>query len=62
MANPEHEAILQKGVEEWNKWRKKNPNVWPDLTERYGIERKYNNKPDVPLRIIPEVHWWRWNV
>ena len=31
MANPEHLAILKQGVEEWNEWRKKNPEVLPDL-------------------------------
>jgi hypothetical protein len=31
MANPEHLAILKQGVEVWNGWRLKNPNVVPDL-------------------------------
>src|SRR5271166_4418470 len=31
MANPEHLAILKQGVEQWNKWRKENPGVVPDL-------------------------------
>ncbi len=29
--NPEHLAILMKGVAAWNKWREENPNVIPDL-------------------------------
>lgn len=31
MANEEHLAILKKGVEVWNKWRKQNPRVIPNL-------------------------------
>jgi hypothetical protein len=33
MANEEHLAILKKGVKEWNDWRKKNPDVIPDLNQ-----------------------------
>jgi hypothetical protein len=32
MANPDHLAILKQGVEVWNKWRKQNPNIRPDLS------------------------------
>ncbi len=32
MANPEHLAKLREGVEEWNRWRKVNNNVKPDLS------------------------------
>ena len=32
MANPEHEEILRRGMEEWNAWRQANPNVRPDLS------------------------------
>ena len=31
MANPEHLAILQQGVEAWNAWRQEHPEVQPDL-------------------------------
>ncbi len=31
MANPEHLAILKSGVEAWNEWRERNPDVKPDL-------------------------------
>jgi TIR domain/Pentapeptide repeats (8 copies) len=31
MANEEHVAILEQGVEVWNKWRKDNPRVRPDF-------------------------------
>jgi hypothetical protein len=32
MANPGHLAILNQGVEAWNKWREENPDVKPDLS------------------------------
>lgn len=32
MANPEHVEIIKKGVEKWNKWREKNPDVRPDIS------------------------------
>ena len=31
MANPEHLKILKQGVEVWNRWREKNPEIQPDL-------------------------------
>jgi len=33
MANQQHLAILQHGVENWNDWRKKNPDIKPELSE-----------------------------
>jgi uncharacterized protein YjbI with pentapeptide repeats len=33
MADHEHVAILQQGVEVWNQWRKANPHVTPDLSD-----------------------------
>jgi len=33
MANPEHLAILKQGVEVWNRWRRENRGVVPDLSE-----------------------------
>ena len=32
MANKEHIAILKKGVDAWNEWRIKNPDIRPDLS------------------------------
>jgi hypothetical protein len=32
MANQEHLAILKKGVDVWNAWRKEHPEVLPDLS------------------------------
>ena len=31
MANEEHLAILKQGVKAWNKWRRENPMIEPDL-------------------------------
>jgi uncharacterized protein YjbI with pentapeptide repeats len=31
MANDEHVALLKQGVDAWNKWRRENPDVQPDL-------------------------------
>ena len=33
MANDKHVAILEKGVDAWNKWRDENPAIRPDLSE-----------------------------
>ena len=33
MANPEHLKILKQGVKTWNKWRKENRHIEPDLCE-----------------------------
>ena len=33
MANPEHLAILKKGVKEWNKWRGEHRDIEPDLSK-----------------------------
>jgi len=32
MANEEHLKILKQGVEAWNEWREKNPQITPDLS------------------------------
>ncbi|MBI5522009.1 MAG: toll/interleukin-1 receptor domain-containing protein [Desulfarculus sp.] len=31
MANPEHLAVLQQGVEAWDRWRAEHPDIMPDL-------------------------------
>lgn len=31
MANPEHTRVLAQGIEAWNEWREKNPEITPDL-------------------------------
>ncbi|MGA3325515.1 MAG: toll/interleukin-1 receptor domain-containing protein [Terriglobia bacterium] len=35
MANPEHLKILDQGIDAWNKWRRGNPGIIPDL---YGAD------------------------
>ncbi len=32
MANPEHLALLKRGVEAWNEWRERHPDVLPELS------------------------------
>ena len=41
MADPKHEEILNQGVPHWNRWRKKNPRIRPDLRGYFfsGAER-----------------------
>ena len=33
MGNPEHAAILERGVAEWNAWRHRHPEIVPDLSD-----------------------------
>jgi len=33
MANPEHLAILRQGVDRWNRWRTRYPDIEPDLVQ-----------------------------
>jgi len=35
VANPEHLAILNRGVKAWNEWRKQNPEITPGLTRAF---------------------------
>ena len=42
MATDKHVAMLKKGVDAWNAWRDKNPNVRPDLTGAKLIEARLN--------------------
>lgn len=39
MANPEHLAILEQGVDFWNQWRRENPTDYPDLSGANLAER-----------------------
>ena len=32
MANQNHLAVLKKGVAAWNEWRRRNPEIRPDLS------------------------------
>jgi hypothetical protein len=42
MANPEHLKILKQGVEVWNRWRRENPNIIPDLNQADLREMELN--------------------
>jgi uncharacterized protein YjbI with pentapeptide repeats len=39
MANPQHLAALDQGVESWNAWRQRNPETRPDLREAHFRKR-----------------------
>src|SRR5436305_14148506 len=43
MANPEHIAILQDGVEAWNAWRTEQRDVEPDLMEADISQRDFTS-------------------
>jgi uncharacterized protein YjbI with pentapeptide repeats len=43
MANPKHLEILERGVAVWNRWREKNPGVFPSLTEE-NLEPLFKDK------------------
>jgi uncharacterized protein YjbI with pentapeptide repeats len=40
MANSKHLAILKKSVDEWNAWRRENPDIVPDLKGAYLRRRR----------------------
>jgi uncharacterized protein YjbI with pentapeptide repeats len=52
MANDEHLAILKKGVEDWNQWRKQNREISPDLsaTDLSGVNLRGSNLSVTNLR------------
>src|SRR5205814_5177351 len=35
MANPEHVAVFDQGIKAWNKWRKRHPEIQPDLSAAF---------------------------
>jgi hypothetical protein len=49
MANEEHLKILKQGVEAWNRWRKENPDVRPDLNEAHLPPDAYLRGADLSL-------------
>ncbi len=51
--NEEHLAILKKGVEEWNKWRKENPDIRPDLhgTDLRGFDLRRAKLSGIDFRL-----------
>lgn len=46
MANPEHVAKFNEGVQAWNRWRLETPNVMPDLSE-YSLNEFKLDKIDL---------------
>jgi hypothetical protein len=38
VANPDHIAVIAKGVEAWNGWRRDNPDVVPDLAGAFFVQ------------------------
>jgi uncharacterized protein YjbI with pentapeptide repeats len=49
VANPEHVALLQKGARAWNRWRKLNPDIIPDL------ESAESSDFEATVRLLAEV-------
>jgi hypothetical protein len=52
MANPEHLAILKKGVEAWNQWRTERPDIQPDLSGADLIGVKLNQVNFMGVNLI----------
>lgn len=52
MANPEHVEMLDKGVEDWNRWREENPSAIPDLKNANltGADLRYYELGDVNMK------------
>ena len=43
MGNPEHLEIFEQGAGFWNKWRKDNPEIKPDLSEIVLFQKDFDN-------------------
>jgi uncharacterized protein YjbI with pentapeptide repeats len=43
MANEEHVKILERGVDAWNRWRKANPLITPDLSDASFTRANFRN-------------------
>lgn len=52
MANKEHLKILKQGVEVWNKWRKENPHIKPDLGRADSV-RGFLGQVQKPVPLFP---------
>jgi hypothetical protein len=56
MANEEHLNILRQGKKTWNRWRKENPDIWPDLSEadlsRADLSRAHLGGADLSGAVI----------
>jgi len=42
MANEEHLQIIRQGVDVWNEWRQKNPELVPDLSGAHPYEANFS--------------------
>ena len=49
MASEEHLKILQQGVAVWNEWRKKNPELHPDLGKAVLYRGSAHETESIPL-------------
>jgi len=51
MADPEHLAVLNQGIEAWNKWRQDNPDIHPDLfgADLFGVDLHGMNFEDANI-------------
>ena len=49
MANPEHLELLKEGVDAWNTWRERNPDVQPDLKGADLSTRNLDSLVKTPL-------------
>lgn len=58
MANPEHLEILKQGVEVWNKWRAKSPDINPILSSATFYEANFEgvNFSNVKLNYCHLIH------
>jgi uncharacterized protein YjbI with pentapeptide repeats len=55
MANPEHLAMLEKGVEKWNEWRRANPGLQPEL-EQASLRKAYLSGADLSGAHFTDAH------
>ncbi len=63
MVNFDHEAILSRGVEAWNKWRQEFPDITPDLENSHlsvlgGAISSHLIDPELPLTVdLPGINF-----
>ncbi len=58
MANEEHLKILKQGVEAWNEWREKNPQIIPDLSKANLSKADLPGAQDLTAKqLITTINW-----
>ena len=58
IANEEHLKILKQGVEAWNKWREKNPQITPDLSKADLYKANLSGVQDLTAKqLITTINW-----